>query len=492
MTDTSHDMEPFNLQFPFTRTLGSTLSTFFSALAKGQLIGVKVGDRVIAPPLEYDPETAADAGSDWVKVGPKGTVSTWTWVPQPTHLHTLQEPFAFAFITLDGADTPMIHVVQASEDQMQAGLRVEAQFKPEGEANGRIDDIVAFVPAADPSPSVGAGEPYEAPAEPEIQNMDSYCDLVYIDNASPSTRLWMDSLMNGKLIGQVCPVCNRTYVGAPRPVLRRRRRARRQHPGRGLRQGRGRQLHGDHPDPVPRADRDRAVRALLDPARRHRRRHGPAVDHRRPRLGGPGGHARRDRVGPRGRAQRRGHREPRLRRHRWRRARLAPHWRAGRAGRELHRTDDVMPRTENDIAIVGYAQSPMLRRTEHTETEMMLPVVQGAIKMAGLTRDDIDFTGRGSCDYITGQAFSFVAEPRRHRRLAAEARLARRDGRRLGAVRGVAAPPAGRHRHRRGRRLGPLVHRRPVARLPDGDGPVLPGPARRRPAVASPRCRPGR
>jgi uncharacterized OB-fold protein len=213
MTDTSHDMEPFNLQFPFTRTLGSTLSTFFSALAKGQLIGVRVGDRVIAPPLEYDPETAADAGSDWVKVGPKGTVSTWTWVPQPTHLHTLQEPFAFAFITLDGADTPMIHVVQASEDQLKAGLRVEAQFKPEGEANGRIDDIVAFVPASDPSPSVGAGEPFEAPAENDIENMDSYCDLVYIDNASPSTRLWMDSLLNGKLIGQVCPVCNRTYVG---------------------------------------------------------------------------------------------------------------------------------------------------------------------------------------------------------------------------------------------------------------------------------------
>ena len=76
MTDTSHDMEPFNLQFPFTRTLGSTLSTFFSALAEGQLIGVNVNGRVIAPPLEYDPETGADAGTDYVKVGPKGTVSS--------------------------------------------------------------------------------------------------------------------------------------------------------------------------------------------------------------------------------------------------------------------------------------------------------------------------------------------------------------------------------------------------------------------------------
>jgi acetyl-CoA acetyltransferase len=68
-----------------------------------------------------------------------------------------------------------------------------------------------------------------------------------------------------------------------------------------------------------------------------------------------------------------------------------------------------MPRTENDIAIVGFAQSPMLRRSEHTEAEMMLPTVQGAIKMAGLTKDDIGFTVSGSCDYLSGRGFSFVA-----------------------------------------------------------------------------------
>jgi hypothetical protein len=33
MTDVVHE-SVFNLQFPFTRTLGSTLSTFFSALAR--------------------------------------------------------------------------------------------------------------------------------------------------------------------------------------------------------------------------------------------------------------------------------------------------------------------------------------------------------------------------------------------------------------------------------------------------------------------------
>lgn len=68
-----------------------------------------------------------------------------------------------------------------------------------------------------------------------------------------------------------------------------------------------------------------------------------------------------------------------------------------------------MPRTENDIAIVGYAISPLLRRTDQTETLMMLDTVQSAIKSAGLTKEDIGFTVSGSCDYLSGQAFSFVS-----------------------------------------------------------------------------------
>ena len=204
----------FNLTFPFSRTLGSTLSTFCSALAQGQIIGVRTGGRVIAPPLEYDPETAADAGTEWVRVGPKGTVSSWTWVPEPTNLHPLDHAFGFAFITLDGADTPMIHAVDAgSESAMSVGMRVEAKFKAPADCVGRIDDIIAFVPAADPSLSEGAGEPYDAPEENDITEMDAFCDLTYIDNASPTTTMWAKALMEGRLIGQKCPQCARTIVG---------------------------------------------------------------------------------------------------------------------------------------------------------------------------------------------------------------------------------------------------------------------------------------
>lgn len=204
----------FNLTFPFTRTLGATLSTFCSALVQGQIIGVRTEGRVIAPPLEYDPDTSADAGSEWVKVGPKGTVTSWTWVPEPTNLHPLDRPFGFAFIQLDGADTAMIHAVDAgSESAMSAGMRVEAQFKAPADRLGRIDDIVAFVPAADPSPSVDAGQPFEAPAENDITEMDAFCDLTYVDNASPTTMLWAQALKEARLIGQRCPQCKRVVIG---------------------------------------------------------------------------------------------------------------------------------------------------------------------------------------------------------------------------------------------------------------------------------------
>lgn len=202
----------FNLRFPFQRTLGPTIGAFASALADQTLIGVKVAGRVITPPLEYDPETGADAGTDFVQVGPRGTVVNWTWVPEPTHLHPLSTPFGFAFVLLDGADTPMFHAVDvASPADLRVGLRVEPRWRETRE--GRIDDLEAFVPASDDAPSAGAGEPWIAPAELPVDAMEMDCDLTYVDNMAPATLLWQRALLDGALIGQRCPSCERTYVG---------------------------------------------------------------------------------------------------------------------------------------------------------------------------------------------------------------------------------------------------------------------------------------
>ena len=62
----------------------------------------------------------------------------------------------------------------------------------------------------------------------------------------------------------------------------------------------------------------------------------------------------------------------------------------------------------DDIAIIGWNVSALERRTAKTETQMLLEVVTGAVDDAGITRADVDFTCAGSCDYVAGQAFSFV------------------------------------------------------------------------------------
>ena len=62
-----------------------------------------------------------------------------------------------------------------------------------------------------------------------------------------------------------------------------------------------------------------------------------------------------------------------------------------------------------DIAIIGYAQSPSWRQAQLTEPQFLFPVISDAINRAGIDRRDIGFTCAGSCDYLSGQTFAFVS-----------------------------------------------------------------------------------
>ena len=62
-----------------------------------------------------------------------------------------------------------------------------------------------------------------------------------------------------------------------------------------------------------------------------------------------------------------------------------------------------------DIAIVGFAQTPSVRReTGLNEVELVMPVVAEAIQRSGIGAKDIGFTCSGSSDYLAGVPFSFV------------------------------------------------------------------------------------
>jgi acetyl-CoA acetyltransferase len=68
-----------------------------------------------------------------------------------------------------------------------------------------------------------------------------------------------------------------------------------------------------------------------------------------------------------------------------------------------------MTASDAEIAIVGYAQSPLERRADETEVKLVLRTVTAALNSAHLARQDIGFTCSGSCDYLSGGTFTFVA-----------------------------------------------------------------------------------
>ena len=75
---------------------------------------------------------------------------SWSWVPEPVAGQPLADPFALALIRLDGADTPMLHAVDAgSAAAMRTGMRVR---RPLGRASrpARISDIACFEPCDGP------------------------------------------------------------------------------------------------------------------------------------------------------------------------------------------------------------------------------------------------------------------------------------------------------------------------------------------------------
>lgn len=196
----------FTLEYPYTRTTGPIIGPFLTGLRDGRILGTRVGERVLCPPVEYDPDTGATVGPESLEeVGPAGTVAGWTWVTEPTSKHPFDEPFAFAQIELDGADTTMLHAVQAgSIDDMAAGMRVVARYRPDRQ--GTINDIY-FVPGEDPP------DPPEVDPDAEPVAITEHLIGVRIrEPLLPHRARFIEGLMEGRIIGQRSPADGKVHV----------------------------------------------------------------------------------------------------------------------------------------------------------------------------------------------------------------------------------------------------------------------------------------
>jgi uncharacterized OB-fold protein len=133
------------MELPYRRSLGPVVGAFLTGLRDQKIVASRTaGGRVVCPPLEYDPDTG-DAVDDLVEVGTAGTVRSWSWVSVPLRKHPLDRPFAWALVQLDGADTALLHALDApSADAVSTGMRVKVRWKDE--RVGHITDIECFEP----------------------------------------------------------------------------------------------------------------------------------------------------------------------------------------------------------------------------------------------------------------------------------------------------------------------------------------------------------
>ena len=201
---------PLEIEFDYTRSLGPVLSQFMAALAERRILGARGADgRVHAPPFEYDP-VSAEPPSSLTEVGPEGTVVSWSWMPEPLAGQPLAEPFAWALIRLDGADTAMLHAVDAgSAAAMRTGLRVRPRWAER--PAGSIRDITCFEPCDGPAGTAAAGSGGE-PREITPGLTVTPVRLHYMHTASPGETAYLRGQAEHRLLGQRCGVCGQVYV----------------------------------------------------------------------------------------------------------------------------------------------------------------------------------------------------------------------------------------------------------------------------------------
>jgi uncharacterized OB-fold protein len=135
---------PHSMEFPYTRSTGPMVGAFLTGLRDRRVLGVKDSTgRVVVPPPEYDAATAEQLPSDrFVEVGPEGVVTSWSWNATPRLGQPFERPFAWALVQLDGADTSLLHALDASPDQISTGMRVRIRWADE--TTGYIKDIACF------------------------------------------------------------------------------------------------------------------------------------------------------------------------------------------------------------------------------------------------------------------------------------------------------------------------------------------------------------
>jgi uncharacterized OB-fold protein len=145
------------VNLPFEESCGLRLSKFFRALRdETKILAIRCAEckRVIFPPRPvcgFCRISVGERDDDWLSLSDKGTIisiilATEREVDRKT-AKIIGKPNPCAFIRLEGGDnwTVLVHYLDMVDPKyLEAGLKVEAVWRPREERKGRMSDIDYF------------------------------------------------------------------------------------------------------------------------------------------------------------------------------------------------------------------------------------------------------------------------------------------------------------------------------------------------------------
>ncbi|MFF4175656.1 Zn-ribbon domain-containing OB-fold protein [Streptomyces sp. NPDC001750] len=199
---------PLVVEFPFTRSLGPVQSAFLTGLRERTVLGVRTDDgRTLVPPVEYDPVTAREL-RELTEVAATGTVTTWAWNPHPRPRQPLGTPFAWVLVRLDGADTALLHALDApGPEAVRTGMRVRIRWAPD--RTGAITDIACFEPY---DGETGRPAPHSGEFDDPVTGIVTPARLDYRYTPGRALGGYLAALAERRITGERCPSCEKVYV----------------------------------------------------------------------------------------------------------------------------------------------------------------------------------------------------------------------------------------------------------------------------------------
>jgi len=140
------------VQLDYTYAASAEESRFLRGLAEGKIRGQRCPkcEKVYVPPRGACPVDGVPT-RDEVELPDRGIVTTFCIVNVPFLGQRIAPPYVSAYVLLDGADIPFLHLVLGCDaSEVRMGMRVEAVWKPREEWTTSMENIDHFRPTGEP------------------------------------------------------------------------------------------------------------------------------------------------------------------------------------------------------------------------------------------------------------------------------------------------------------------------------------------------------